>query len=111
MDWYLGPEQIAARRLWQNQKAALYRVTQDPRPHHAGHALGGHEMELDDLATGELGAVVLGAEAPGAAVEQFGAHFSATAVRHSGAELKTDLASGCPPWLASLLGVLAGPGP
>jgi hypothetical protein len=67
-------------------------------------------MELDDLAAGELGAVMLGAEPSGAAIEQFGANFSAPAVRHSGAELKTDLARGRLPWLASLLGVLAGYG-
>jgi hypothetical protein len=53
---------------------------------------------------------MLGAEAPGAAVEQLGADFSTTGVRHSGPELKTDLARGRLPWLAPLLSVLAGPG-
>ena len=67
-------------------------------------------MEFDDLAAGEPGAVMLRAKAAGAAVEHFAAHFSAIAVRHSRTDLKTDLARGCPPWIAPLLRVLAGPG-
>jgi len=67
-------------------------------------------MEFDDLAAGELEAVMLGPKTPGAAVEQLGADFATTAVRHFSPEVKTDLARGRPPGLATLLRVLGGPG-
>ena len=97
-------------RLRQDQKTALYIVAQNPGPHYTGHASGGEKMEFDDLSAGELEAVMLRAKTPGAAVEQLGADFAAAAVRYFSPEVKTDLANGRPPGLATLLHVLGGPG-